>query len=129
MGKKRRIISSPRKYARKHRGFLDQMDGVLDGKLGRVAPFIKNATVTDLGNQTVGISVILDGNIDYTNGRVLWYLNAGDESWQNREFSAFIDAVEAGKEGEMHAALAAQSIAVITAGYQSAASGRTISID
>ena len=57
-----------------------------------------------------------------------WILT-GDESWQNREFSAFIDAVEAGKEGEMHAALAAQSIAVITAGYQSAASGRTISID
>ncbi|MEE2619126.1 MAG: hypothetical protein VX677_10980, partial [Candidatus Poribacteria bacterium] len=57
-----------------------------------------------------------------------WILT-GDESWQNREFSAFIDAVEAGKEGEMHAALAAQSISVITAGYQSAASGRTISID
>jgi predicted dehydrogenase len=57
------------------------------------------------------------------------WISTGDESWQNREFSAFIDAVEAGKEGEMHAALAAQSIAVITAGYQSAASGRTISID
>ena len=57
------------------------------------------------------------------------WIPTGDESWQNREFSAFIDAVEAGKEGEMHAALAAQSIAVITAGYQSAASGRTISID
>ena len=57
------------------------------------------------------------------------WIPTGSESWQDREFSAFIDAVESGRNGEMHAALAAQSIAVINAGYQSAASGKTISID
>ena len=57
------------------------------------------------------------------------WIPTGNESWQDHEFSAFIDAVESGKNGEMHAALAAQSIAVINAGYQSAASGKTISID
>ena len=57
------------------------------------------------------------------------WIPTGSESWQDREFSTFIDAVESGGNGEMHAALAAQSIAVINAGYQSAASGKTISID
>jgi predicted dehydrogenase len=57
------------------------------------------------------------------------WMPTADENWQNREFAAFIDAIEAGREGEMHAALAAQSIAVITAGYQSAASGKTVSVD
>ena len=42
------------------------------------------------------------------------------------EFSAFIDCIENGVESEMNAEVAAESIAVISAGYQSAASGNPV---
>lgn len=50
------------------------------------------------------------------------------ERTQHYDARAFVDCIEAGVESEMNAALAAQSIAVITAGYRSAASGQVIAL-
>ena len=40
----------------------------------------------------------------------------------------FVDCIEAGRESEMNAAFAAQSVAVIRAGYESAASGEIVTL-
>ena len=40
----------------------------------------------------------------------------------------FVDCIEAGRESEMNAAVAAQSVAVIRAGYESAASGQIVTL-
>ena len=50
------------------------------------------------------------------------------ERTQHYDARAFVDCIEAGVESEMNADLAAQSIAVITAGYRSAASGQVIAL-
>ena len=50
------------------------------------------------------------------------------EPTQHYDTRAFVDCIEAGVESEMNAELAAQSIAVIAAGYRSAASGQVVSI-
>ena len=51
-----------------------------------------------------------------------------EEGTQHHDMRAFVDCIEAGKESEMNAELAAQSIAVIAAGYRSAATGKVVSI-
>jgi len=43
--------------------------------------------------------------------------------------SAFVDCIETGTESEMNATMAAQSVAVIAAGYRSAASGEVIQLE
>ena len=58
----------------------------------------------------------------------LWVsVDEGSEQ-QGPDMRAFVDCIEAGRESEMNAAAAAQSVAVIRAGYESAASGEVITI-
>ena len=47
---------------------------------------------------------------------------------QGPDMRGFVDCIEAGRESEMNAAVAAQSVAVIRAGYESAASGQTVEL-
>ncbi len=54
-------------------------------------------------------------------------VNAASEQ-QGPDMRAFVDCIEAGRESEMNAAFAAQSVAIIRAGYESAASGKIIEI-
>ena len=56
-----------------------------------------------------------------------WVPFAGERT-QHYDAGAFVDCIEAGIESEMNAELAAQSIAVITAGYRSAAIGQVIAL-
>ncbi len=56
----------------------------------------------------------------------LWLSVDDDDDEQQQDVRAFVDCIEEGKESEMSAEMAAQSVAVITAGYQSAASGEVI---
>ena len=59
----------------------------------------------------------------------LW-VPVGDESdWQRQDMSAFVDCIETGTESEMNAAMAAQSVAVIAAGYRSAATGEVVQLE
>lgn len=51
---------------------------------------------------------------------------AGDQ--QGPDMRAFVDCIEAGRESEMNAAIASQSVAVIRAGYESAANGEIITL-
>jgi predicted dehydrogenase len=51
---------------------------------------------------------------------------AGEQ--QGPDMRAFVDCIEAGRESEMNATFAAQSVAVIRAGYESAASGKIITL-
>lgn len=44
------------------------------------------------------------------------------------EMEVFVDCIEAGEESEMNAEIAAESVAVIAAGYRSAATGEVVSI-
>ena len=74
MGKKRRIISSPRKFANKHRHFLDALDGVMDGKVSAINAYIRDVQVIDLGNQTIAISCSIDGDFD-SGDRVKYYID------------------------------------------------------
>jgi len=59
----------------------------------------------------------------------LWISASGEGNAQNLEIQAFVDCIEKGIESEMNAEMAAQSVAVITAGYQSAASGEVIQLE
>ena len=56
-----------------------------------------------------------------------WVPFAGERN-QHYDARAFVDCVETGVESEMNAELAAQSIAVISAGYRSAASGEVVAL-
>ena len=47
---------------------------------------------------------------------------------QAPDMRGFVDCIEAGRESEMNAGIAAQSVAVIRAGYESAASGEIITL-
>ena len=47
---------------------------------------------------------------------------------QAPDMRAFVDCIEAGRESEMNAAFAAQSVAVIRAGYESAATGKIVEL-
>ena len=58
----------------------------------------------------------------------LWVSANQEGEQQAPDMKAFVDCIEAGKESEMNAAFAAQSVAVICAGYQSAANGEVITI-
>jgi predicted dehydrogenase len=51
-----------------------------------------------------------------------------DEENALGEFSAFVDCIENEVESEMNAEIAAESVAVISAGYQSAASGEVVEL-
>ncbi len=51
------------------------------------------------------------------------------EHASNHSIARFVDCIEKGIESEMNAEMAAQSVAVITAGYQSAASGEVIQLE
>ena len=59
----------------------------------------------------------------------LWISASDEGNAQNLEVQAFVDCIEKGIESEMNAEMAAQSVAVITAGYQSAASGEVIQLE
>jgi hypothetical protein len=74
MGKKRRIISSPRKFGNKHRHFLDALDGVMDGKIGSLDAYIRDVQVINIGNQTIAISCSVDGDF-HSNDRVRYYID------------------------------------------------------
>ena len=54
------------------------------------------------------------------------WIDVGSSDDAQREFTAFLDCIENGVESEMNAEFAAHSVAVITAGYRSAASGSVI---
>jgi predicted dehydrogenase len=58
----------------------------------------------------------------------LWISASDEGNAQNLEVQAFVDCIEKGIESEMNAEMAARSVAVITAGYQSAASGEVIQL-
>ena len=51
---------------------------------------------------------------------------AGEQ--QGPDMIGFVDCIEAGRESEMNAVVAAQSVAVIRAGYESAASGQIVTL-
>jgi len=59
----------------------------------------------------------------------LWLPVNDDGGEQQKDVRAFVDCIESGKESEMNAEMAAQSVAVITAGYQSAESGEVIHLE
>jgi len=72
MGKKRRAISRPRKFAEKYFSWLDTIasSGVAavagartDKKLSSITPFIDKITITDKGNQTINFVARLFGNV------------------------------------------------------------------
>ncbi len=56
----------------------------------------------------------------------LWISVDDGSGEQQREVPAFVDCIEAGEECEMNAEMAAQSVAVLAAGYESAATGKVI---
>ena len=56
----------------------------------------------------------------------LWISVDDGGTEQQNEVRAFVDCIEEGKECEMNAEMAVQSVAVITAGYQSAATGEVV---
>jgi predicted dehydrogenase len=56
----------------------------------------------------------------------LWVSVPNGESQD--EVPAFVDCIDNGVESEMNAEMAAQSVAVITAAFQSAASGKVVRI-
>ena len=57
----------------------------------------------------------------------LW-MSISDERGAS-EVQTFVDCIDKGVESEMNAEMAAQSVAVISAGYQSAASGAVVRIE
>ena len=58
----------------------------------------------------------------------LWVSVGEGSEHQSPDIKAFVDCIEAGRETEMNTAFAAQSVAVIRAGYESAASEKVINI-
>ena len=56
----------------------------------------------------------------------LWISVDDGSSEQKQEIPAFVDCIESGEECEMNAEMAAQSVAVLAAGYESAATGKVI---
>ena len=59
----------------------------------------------------------------------LWVSAADGDNEQQQDVRAFVDCIEEGKESEMNAEMAAKSVAIITAGYQSAESGEVIQLE
>jgi predicted dehydrogenase len=58
----------------------------------------------------------------------LWVSVGEENDWQIQDVKSFVDCIESGSESQMNAAAAAQSVAVIHAGYQSAASGEVVAV-
>ena len=56
----------------------------------------------------------------------LWISVDDGSGEQQREIPSFVDCIESGEECEMNAEMAAQSVAVLAAGYESAATGKVI---
>ena len=56
-------------------------------------------------------------------------VSVGDEGNRQHEIRTFVDCIDRGVESEMNAEMAAPSVAIISAGYQSAASGEVIQVN
>ena len=63
MGKKRRIITNPKKFGRKHFDFLDSVDGTKDGVIAssKVPLTIRTLNLVDNGDRTISLDAELFG--------------------------------------------------------------------
>ena len=64
MGKKRRILTNPKKFGKKHFEFLDNMDGTDDNIISstKVSPTLRTLNLVDNGDRTVKITAELFGS-------------------------------------------------------------------
>ena len=63
MGKKRRILTNPKKFGRKHFNFLDSVDGTKDGVIAssKIPLTIRTLNLTDLNDRTISLNAELFG--------------------------------------------------------------------
>ena len=107
MGKKRRYINRPDKFATKAFKFLDKVDGTTDDDLqsNKIDTFVERVTVTDLGNQTFKFTarIMGPGDSGLAGDKVKYNTNSAADDSNN------VIAIDSGGSGrDKHTATSAK---------------------